>query len=124
MIEKRGLGEEGELTDNEITAVLRKEFKKRQEAAELYTKGGRPELASKEKEEMKIITNYLPEPLSDEQLMTIIQETLKEEFDHSFSNIIKKVIMKTQGRADGKKTAELIKKHLGQSQDHYFGVLN
>jgi uncharacterized protein YqeY len=63
-IEAGGQGK-GALADTEILAVLQKMIKQRQESAEIYEKSGRPELAKQEREEIEIITNYLPAQMSD-----------------------------------------------------------
>ena len=58
-IEKRGKGEEEELSDEEMVEILNKELKKRKDAVELYLQGNREELAEKEKKEASIIEKYL-----------------------------------------------------------------
>jgi uncharacterized protein YqeY len=63
-IEARGHGKEP-LNEAELLSLLQKLIKQRQEAAELYEKGGRPELAQKEREEIEIISSYLPRQMSD-----------------------------------------------------------
>ncbi|EJW10584.1 Transamidase GatB domain protein [Rhodovulum sp. PH10] len=63
-IEARGAGK-GPLGDDEVMAVLQKMIKQRQESVELYEKGGRPELAAQEREEIAVIAGYLPQPLSE-----------------------------------------------------------
>ena len=56
------------LTDAEVVALIQKEVKKRRAAADLYEQGGRPELASKEKQEITVLESFLPQPLApDEQ---------------------------------------------------------
>ena len=62
-IEARGHGKT--LSDDDLLGVLQKMIKQRQESAELYDKGGRPELAAQEREEIEIISSYLPKQMSD-----------------------------------------------------------
>jgi len=63
--------------DGEITKVLRKMKKQRQDSADLYTKGGRQELSKIEEAEIKIIDSFLPKQLSDEETKKICKEIIK-----------------------------------------------
>jgi uncharacterized protein YqeY len=71
-IEARGQGKDA-LTDDALHGVLQKMIKQRQESAELYDKGGRPELATQEREEIEIILSYLPRQMSDLEAGSVIQ---------------------------------------------------
>mgnify|MGYP000517410129 CR=1 FL=1 len=64
------------LDDSEIVAVVQKELKKRREAVEAYTKGGRSEAAQKEQAEAKILEEFLPAQLSDEQLTEMVNQAI------------------------------------------------
>ncbi len=66
------------LTDDQIIKVLRSELKKRKEASELYQQGGRDDLAQKENQETKIISNYLPPELSEEEITQKVQEVIAQ----------------------------------------------
>jgi uncharacterized protein YqeY len=74
-IEARGQGK-GPLTDDDVLGLLPKLIKQRQEAAELYDKGGRPELAQQEREEIAIISSYLPKSEAEAQaaIAAVIEE--------------------------------------------------
>ena len=76
-IEARGLGKEP-ISDADLLSLLQKMIKQRQESAELYDKGGRPELAKQEREEIAIITAYLPKQLSDVEAGAAISTMLQE----------------------------------------------
>jgi uncharacterized protein YqeY len=76
-IEARGLGKP-QLSDAELLSVLQKMIKQRQEAVELYDKGGRPELAAQEREEIAIITSYLPQQMSDADVKAAISAAIAE----------------------------------------------
>jgi len=76
-IEARGQGKAA-LGDDEVLSVLQKMIKQRQESAELYDKGGRPELAAQEREEIAIISAYLPRQMSEEEAKTAIAGLVKE----------------------------------------------
>lgn len=106
--------EEG-LSDGETQKIIKSEAKKRKEAAEAYEKGARQELAEKEKNELAILKSYLPEQLSDEEIGKTVKETIAEldaENADDFGKVIKKVMEKTKGQADGNKVSEIIKKLL------------
>src|SRR5450432_4621785 len=75
-IEKSGA--EAELDDTEATQVIRKQVKQRQDSIESFEKGGRPELAAKEKDELAILQAYLPQGLSADELAKIVRETISE----------------------------------------------
>src|SRR5204863_788515 len=76
-IEARGQGKPP-LTDADLLSVLQKMIKQRQEAVELYDKGGRPELAAQEREEITIISHYLPRQMTDQEIHDTIGALLKE----------------------------------------------
>jgi uncharacterized protein YqeY len=77
-IEARGSGKQP-LNDDELLGLMQKMIKQRQEAIELYEKGGRNELADQEREEMAIIAAYLPKQMSDDEakaaIAAVVQET-------------------------------------------------
>lgn len=70
------VGKSEGLTDDAVISVIQKEAKKRKESIESFEKGGRPELAEKEKAELEILQKYLPEQISDEELTKIIEEAI------------------------------------------------
>jgi len=101
-----------ELTESEEQTVITKEVRKRRDSAEAYAAGNRPELAEKEEREAKLLSSYLPAPLTEAELDQIVTEevnnvdgaTLKQ-----MGMIIKAVNARTQGRADGSIVAEKVK---------------
>lgn len=76
-IEARGQGK-GPLTDEELLGLLQKLIKQRQESVELYDKGGRPELAQQEREEIAIISAYLPKQMSEAEAHAAIAAVIKD----------------------------------------------
>jgi uncharacterized protein YqeY len=68
-----------QLSDDEVTSILRKEVKKRIEAAELFEKGGKQESADKEKSEVDLINVYLPAQLSKENISKAVKEVIKDQ---------------------------------------------
>ena len=116
-IEKRSSGSDS-LSDDEILGLVLREVKKRKEAIQFYEKGGRSELASKELSEIKELEKYLPEPLSDTEVLKIIEETIqtvKPSNSKDIGKVMSLVVNQTKGRADSKMISELVKtklKHL------------
>src|SRR5438128_11905798 len=73
MIEKSGA--QSELSDADAAQVIRKQVKQRQDSIESFEKGGRPELAATEKEELSILQSYLPQAMSADEMSKILRET-------------------------------------------------
>lgn len=86
-------------------AVLRKEAKKRQDSIEGFQNGGRPELAEKEREELAILAEYLPQPLSTAELDALLDAVLAEVGASSkavMGQVMKLATQKAEGRVDGR----------------------
>lgn len=93
-----------ELTDSELESVVAHEAKRRREAIEAFAKGGRDDLVRKESLELAILTEYLPEQLSEEDLKTLVAETAAAVGAQSAKDVGKvmaAVMPKVKGRADG-----------------------
>src|SRR5213592_3233371 len=71
-------GAKAELSDAEAGQVIRKQAKQRQDSIESFEKGGRAELAEKEKEELAILNGYLPQAMNLEELSMLVRETIAE----------------------------------------------
>ena len=103
------------LSDTDFVGVVQKEVKKRRDAIEQYEKGGRPELADKEKKEITVLEAFLPKPLSAEELEQLIKATIQETGATSkkeMGPVIKAVQAKAAGRADGKTISGVVGKLL------------
>lgn len=114
-LHNREIEKRGELTDDESVAVLRKEVKVRQEAIDQYRAGGREEAAQKEAAEKEIIEQYLPAGLTEEELEKIVADTIASIGAASLSEmgkVMKEVIARVQGRAEGGKIADIVRRHL------------
>ena len=111
-IEDRGRGLDGDLSDDDVLEILKKEAKKRKEAMELYHQGGREELVEKEGKELEVIGRYLPEAMSREDIEVVVDEVLASSADKSFGAIMKAVMVKLKGQADGKEVAAVIKEKI------------
>ena len=106
------------LDDQDVIAVIKKQVKSHQDSIEQFEKGNRADLVEKEKKELEILKSYLPEELSEADLKKVIEEviaaipnaTIKE-----MGKIIKEVMAKTAGRADGKLISDLVREKLKRS---------
>src|ERR1700722_2693091 len=103
------------LSDGDVVAIVQKEVKKRRDSVEQFEKGGRPELASKEKEEITVLESFLPKAFSAEELEQLVKATIQELGAMSKKDmgpVIKAVQAKAAGRADGKTVSGLVGKLL------------
>lgn len=103
------------LNHEEEISVIAKESKKRSESAELYIKGGNQEKATTELAEKKIIDQYLPEQLSENELLEIVLATIKDlrvDDQSAMGKVIAAVKQKTGGAANGGLIARLVKENL------------
>ena len=98
-------GAESELSDAEAIQVIRKQAKQRQDSVESFEKGGRTELADKEKEELVFLNTYLPQAMSAEELEKVVRETIAELSATSKAQmgaVMKALQAKADGRVNGK----------------------
>ena len=110
-------GAEAELSDAEAVQVIRKQAKQRQDSIESFEKGGRIELADKEKEELAILNTYLPQGMSPDELMKVVRETIAELGATSKAQmgaVMKALQAKVGGRADGKTLSSEVARQLNQ----------
>ncbi len=101
---EKGIADEA-LDDATALSVLRKEMKKRQDSIESFEKGGRPELAAKEKSEAEILAAYLPKPLTPEELEVLVKSAIADAGATSKAQmgaVMKLATERAAGRADGR----------------------
>src|SRR5215510_5641786 len=106
---------ETELSDAEAVQVIRKQAKQRQDSIESFEKGGRTELADKEKEELAILNSYLPQAMSPDELAKAVRETIAQLGATSKAQmgaVMKALQGKVAGRADGKTLSAEVQKQL------------
>ncbi|KRT77623.1 MAG: hypothetical protein XU14_C0008G0011 [Armatimonadetes bacterium CSP1-3] len=104
------------LTDEEIQDILLGEVKRRREAIEAFERGGRDDLSRKEALEMAILTQYLPAPLSEEELRRIIAEVVTElrvASPADTGRVMAAVMPKVRRRAEGAVVNRLVRQALG-----------
>ena len=110
------VGADGELSDADAIAVIRKQVKQRQDSIESFEKGGRAELAEKEKAEMAMLNGYLPQAMSEDELRKLVTETIGETGATSRAQmgaVMKALGPKVAGRADGKTLSVEVQRQLG-----------
>lgn len=102
-------------TDEDVLDVIGKEVKKHREAIELYEKGGRPELAEKEKKELEILQSYLPEQMSEEEVSKLVDEAVSSTGASSMQDMGKvmgALMAQVKGKADAGMVSNLVKQKL------------
>ncbi|HRH99441.1 MAG TPA: GatB/YqeY domain-containing protein [Saprospiraceae bacterium] len=105
-----------EMTDERALPILQKLVKQRRESLDIFTKQGREDLASVEREEIAIIERYLPAQLSETELRVLIQEVIQEsgaQGPKDMGKVIGLATKKVAGQADGKAVSALVKELLG-----------
>ena len=105
-----------ELSDDEVLDVITKEAKRRRESIEAFEKGGRTDLVEKESAELAVLEAYLPERLSDEELAALVDAAIAETGATSprqMGDVMKALMPKLRGRADGGQVSALVKSKLG-----------
>src|SRR6266566_6100944 len=114
-------GAEAELNDAEAAQVIRKQAKQRQDSIESFEKGGRAELANKEKAELSILNGYLPQPMSADEISKVVRETIAEADATSRAQmgaVMKALQAKVAGRVDGKALSAEVQKQLGSCSEN------
>ena len=115
-IKNKEIDERKELDDDGVLAVLNTAAKQRRDSIEQYEKGGRQDLADKEKAELVIIQEYLPQQLSKDEVTAFIKEAIAETGAagaKDMGKVMKALMPKVKGKADGKLVNELVKEILG-----------
>ncbi len=106
-----------EPSEDEIISVFKKESKKRREAIVEFEKAKRSDLADKEKNELKVIEQFLPEELSDEAIRSIIEEMFDSGLNKDiaeFGKIMKDLMPKINGQADGSRVSTILREYLSE----------
>ena len=112
-INKGGAGYEA--TDEDVLVVIDKQVKQRKDSIEQFEKAGRQELADKEKEEMTLLEKYLPEQMSEEDVRSIVKETIATMGTVTVADMGKvmgQVMPKVKGKADGNVVGKIVREEL------------
>jgi uncharacterized protein YqeY len=103
------------LHDDEELQVLQRERKRRHEAAEAFRAGGRDEQAQAEERELAVLEEFMPEPLSEDELEEIVDDAIAEVGATSmrdFGRVMADVMPQVSGRADGSAVSQLVREKL------------
>lgn len=103
------------LSDQDVISSVQKAVKQRKESIESFEKGGRNDLAEKEKAELAILEAYLPEQISDEELTSLVQESINEIGATSMADmgkVIGAVMGKVGQKAEGSRVSALVRENL------------
>jgi uncharacterized protein len=104
-----------QITDADVTAVIKKQIKQRQDSIDGFEKGGRPDLVEKEKAELAVLKSYLPEELSPALLEEVVKATIAElgaTTKADMGKVMKAVQTKVAGRADNRLVSQLVSANL------------
>lgn len=110
-------GQKKELSDAEVLETISSLVKQRRESIRLFAEGNRQDLVEKEEAELKILLSYLPQPLSSAELEDLVQQGVQEtqaSGPKDQGKVMKWIMPKVSGRADGKALSEMVKQKLAQ----------
>jgi uncharacterized protein YqeY len=110
-IENRRIDAGRDLGDDDVAEVLRKGIKQRQEAAEQFQKGGRPELAQREAQQMKVIEEFLPAMASDDEIRTAVRAAIAGGAKE-LGRVMGQVLPAFKGRAEGRTINQIAREEL------------
>tara|TARA_B100000131_G_scaffold98032_1_gene95176 strand:- start:2429 stop:2887 length:459 start_codon:yes stop_codon:yes gene_type:complete len=114
-LNSRSKGGDGEIADSEILEILAKMVKQRLETSKIYKKANREELAENEEKEILIIKKFMPSKLTDKELHSIIEETIKEVGADSLRDlgkVISVIKKKYSGRCDFAEVSQILRNKL------------
>lgn len=103
------------LNDDEICAIVAKEVKKRKESVKEYEDAGREDIAENLKKEIEILSKYLPEQLTEEEIRKMVEDAIKESgavSPRDMGKVMSILRPKTAGKADGKLVSDIVKEKL------------
>ncbi len=112
-------GEKGALDDDEVLRVLEKEVKQRQEALEIARTAGREDIVEEEEVELDILRAYLPEPLSEAELVALVETVIAEEDASSMADmgkVMQAIMPQVRGKADGSVVSRMVRERLQRGE--------
>ncbi|MSP18997.1 MAG: GatB/YqeY domain-containing protein [Bdellovibrionales bacterium] len=114
-VQKREIDKKSPLDEAEILKAISSQIKQRNDSIEAFLKGNRQDLADKEKSEIEFLKVYLPTQLTEAEIMVIVVDAIKETGAtqaQDMGKVMKAVLVKTGGRADGKMINECVRRKL------------
>ena len=103
------------LEDDAVLQVLSKQAQQRRDSIDAYQKGNRPDLVAKEEAELAIVTQYLPQPLSADEIQTIVDSVIAEvgaDGPQDMGKVMGRIMPQVRGRADGKQVSAQVSQKL------------
>ena len=103
------------LDDDGVTQVLSKQAQQRRDSIEAYQKGERPDLVAKEEAELAIVVQYLPQPLTADEIAAIVQSAIADAGatgPQDMGKVMGRIMPQVRGRADGKQVSALVSQTL------------
>ena len=114
-VDNTRIREQREVDDETFARLVRRGIKQREESAEQYEKGGRPELAAKERREIEVLEEYLPPEIDEEELRAAIDAILAELDETApgaIGPVMREMMSRYAGRADGARINQLVRERL------------
>jgi len=114
-LQNEEIAKQKELTEEDVVTVVQRQVKQHKESIEAFTKGGREELARKERAELEILKTFLPQQLSSEEIKKMVEETitqLPEQDRNNFGKVMGAVMGRVKGKADGNTVGKVVKELL------------
>ena len=119
-IKNAEISKKDKLTEDEVIGIITNYLKKLEESLDLFINGQRTELADRAKEEIKIIKEYLPEQLSEEEIKKIVKDTIIKFNFQGLQNIgpaMREILPQLKGKADGKIVNKMVRDLLDSSKN-------
>jgi len=114
-VKNKEIEQRSQVTDEGIAKVIQGLVRKGEESVEQFRAGGRMDLVEKEEKEIEILKSFLPQPLSREEVLQVIDQTIEEteaSSSRDIGKVMKSVMPKLGGKADGKLVNQLVKERL------------
>ena len=99
-----------ELAEGDVLAIIQKGIKSRKDSVEQFEKAGRTDLSEKEKAEIRVLEEYLPRQMSEDELRSLIQKIIQEEGAQSkrdIGKVMKRIMSEHKGKVDGKQAQQI-----------------
>lgn len=103
------------LTDDEALQVISREIKKRKDAIDVYDKAGRPELAERERAEMRVLMSYMPEQMGEDQVRDMVEKAIEQsgaKGEKEIGKVMAVLMPQVKGKADGAMVNKIVKELL------------
>ncbi len=113
-IEKKMKGQGGDLTEEDAVQVLMTEAKKRRDSVEAFTKGGRQDLADKEKKELEALQKYLPVQMGKEEVEKVVAAVIAKVGSKEIGPVMKAVMAELRGKADSGIISQVVKEQISK----------